>query len=86
MIRMCDTTQTWKWGGFGPGRVGGEGGGERRRGLRQTDAVPPAAQPSEPRVGGDRRGVEPSRRGATGGGGDGGTAAPAPPGLGTAVL
>lgn len=27
MIRMCDTTQTWKRGGFGLGRV--RGGGEK---------------------------------------------------------
>lgn len=24
MIRMCDTMQTWKWGGFGLGWRGGE--------------------------------------------------------------
>lgn len=36
MIRMCDTTQTWKWGGFGPGRVGGGGGGEGEDSGRQT--------------------------------------------------
>lgn len=83
MIRMCDTMQTWKWGGFGLGWQRGGGGGKRlRTPARQAarSAVPLGAQPSKPPCVFGEGGGEPVPRalpagGAIGRGCDGGTAA-----------
>lgn len=64
MIRMCDTMQTWKWGGVG---LGWRGGGEENERERERTPARQAArsavllgvQPSKPPAavrgeGGDR--------------------------------
>lgn len=84
MIRMCDTMQTWKWGGFGLGwRRWGE-----RRGLppdRQRSAVPRVCSPRSRPVSGAPA-PHPSPLGSQSRGCDGGTAAGASPRVGTIGL
>lgn len=78
MIRMCDTMQTWKWGGFGLGwRVGGEREGEDslQTGCALCGAAGCAALEASLRSGGGPAPRALPAGGAIGRGCDGGTAA-----------
>lgn len=84
MIRMCDTMQTWKWGGFGLGwRRWGEREDSRQTGSALRCRGCAALEAALCR--GHRR-LAPSPLGSHSRGCDGGTAVGASPGVGTVVL